>query len=257
MIRRYILFTVLIITLACRAFAQDKPSKDPNQLFYQANTYYEQKDYVKALEKYDALLGMGFANPNLYYNIGNSFFKLGKIGYAILFYEKAKVLIPQDSDLKSNLAYARSLVPEPAGQPTVKNYIARVFKRPFKGFNLNAIFISAAILYIMVILITVIFTLDPVIRQKFLLAFPVLFIVFFLNLGAFVIRYYDEVILKHGIVIKKEAECKYEPIDASTTYYTLPEGSDVVIVKTRNDWRQIRRPDGKIAWVKKDAVGEI
>ena len=257
MTRKYILCAVLIMILACRAFAEEKSSRDPNQLFYQANTYYEQKDYVKALEKYDALLGMGFASSNLYYNIGNSFFKLGKIGYAILFYEKAKALIPQDSDLKSNLTYARSLVAEPSAEPTVKNYIASVFKRPFKGFNLNAIFISAAALYILFILTIVVFTLNPFIRQKFFLAFPVIFIIFFLNLGAFIIRYYDEVVLKHGIVIKKEAECKYEPIDASTTYYTLQEGSEVIIVKTRNDWRQILRPDGKIAWVKRDAVGEI
>jgi SH3-like domain-containing protein len=78
-----------------------------------------------------------------------------------------------------------------------------------------------------------------------------------LNLSAAAVKYYDENMLKHGIVVKKEVECKYEPIDSSTTYYTLREGGDVIILSTKSDWRQIRRSDGRTGWVKRDAVEEI
>jgi SH3-like domain-containing protein len=41
------------------------------------------------------------------------------------------------------------------------------------------------------------------------------------------------------------------------TYYTMPEGSEVLVLKTRNGWRQIKSMDGKVAWVGEDYVGEI
>ena len=77
------------------------------------------------------------------------------------------------------------------------------------------------------------------------------------NLGAFAIRFYDEKILHRGIVVEKDVECKYEPIDKSTTFYRPQEGEFVAVVKTRDGWRQIKRIDGKVGWVKQEAVEEI
>ena len=93
-------------------------------------------------------------------------------------------------------------------------------------------------------------------RRMTILFYPVL-IGFLLALGAFGIRYYDEEMLTHGVVVAKEAECKYEPIDKSNNYFTLKEGQEVLILKTRNGWSRIRRLDGKLAWVKSDAVEGI
>ena len=50
-----------------------------------------------------------YQDPSLFYNLGNTYFKAGELGRAILFYQKAKQLLPRDSDIKKNLAYAESL----------------------------------------------------------------------------------------------------------------------------------------------------
>ncbi len=255
--KRIALIAILFLFLSAPLFGENTVPKDPNQLFYRANTYYAERDYVKALEAYDLILGMGLESGNLYYNIGNSFSKLGKTGYAMLFYEKANRIIPQDGDLKSNLAYAKSLAPDSGFQVPAKNPVIRIIKRPFRDSNLNAITISATIGYLIVVLGLALFILNPILLRKFRLVFAILIIIFLLNVGAFALRYYDEEMLRYGIVVQKEVDCKYEPIDKSTTYYKLQEGAEVLILTTRDDWRKIRRLDGKISWVKKEAVGGI
>ena len=99
--------------------------------------------------------------------------------------------------------------------------------------------------------------INPVFGKKIRLVSVLAAIAFFLNLGAFAIRYYDEDMLKRGIVVQKDADCKYEPIDKSTTFYRLQEGDEVSVIKTRGGWRQVKRSDGKIGWVAQEAVEEI
>jgi tetratricopeptide (TPR) repeat protein len=74
--------------------------------FYQANDFYEKGQFQSAVDSYQKLLESGYESGNLYYNLGNAYFKLGNKGQAILYYEKARRLIPSDADLKANLAYA-------------------------------------------------------------------------------------------------------------------------------------------------------
>ncbi|MCM8760813.1 MAG: hypothetical protein NC938_00055 [Candidatus Omnitrophica bacterium] len=245
-----------VILMGHAVLAADQKKAGPDQLFYNANQAYAKRDYVKAVEDYAAILDMGLENGNLYYNIGNGFLKLGKVGYAVLCYEKAKRLIPQDSDLKANLAYAMSLSEATYMNIPEENFILKGIKKVFGDLSLSMIALSALILYLSVIVIGSFLMLSPAVR-RFKIIYYLVILAFLTTLIGFGVRYYDEVILKHGIVVQKDVECKYEPIDKSTTYYKLNEAEKVLILKTRDGWRQIKRPDGKIGWVKKEAVEEI
>ncbi|MCX5677484.1 MAG: tetratricopeptide repeat protein [Candidatus Omnitrophica bacterium] len=250
-----ILASVLAVLITAASYAEEKKA-DPYQLFYTANHNYESRDYLKAVEGYVAILESGLESGNLYYNIGNGFLKMGSLGHAILCYERAKRLIPHDSDLKANLSYARSLV-ESANTETQGNFILNALDAIFGLYSLRAIIFSATILYLLLLLLIGLFIAKPFFARRFRAVLVLVVALFILNLSAVAARYFDERILKHGIVVQKEVECKYEPIEKSTTYYTLHEGREVLILNTRNGWRQVRRPDGKISWVKKEAVEEI
>lgn len=241
---------------ALTSFAEEV-SKDPTHIFFKGNSFYEKMDYEKAAEVYVKILDAGVESGPLYYNIGNSLFKIGKIGYSILSYKKAQKLIPGDSDLKSNLAYAQSLTEDSGLQPQDGNRLAQFIKIPFKEFNLNTVAIILITLYLMIIALIIAGLINPVFKRRVAFVFWLLLILFLTTLAAFSVRYYDEETIQHGIVVVKEAECKYEPIDKSTTYFTLKEGQDVVVLKTRNGWRRIKRIDGKLGWVKSDAVEGI
>ncbi|MCX5667954.1 MAG: hypothetical protein NTY34_06570, partial [Candidatus Omnitrophica bacterium] len=161
------------------------------------------------------------------------------------------------SDLKSNLAYAESLTEDSALQALPQNRTAWLFKFPFREYSLNTISIILIALYLTLITMLLMGIINPVFKRRMTILFYPVLIGFLLTLGAFGIRYYDEEILSHGVVVAKEAECKYEPIDKSNNYFTLKEGQEVLVLKTRSGWRRIRRLDGKLAWVKSDAVEGI
>ncbi|MDD5496305.1 MAG: tetratricopeptide repeat protein [Candidatus Omnitrophica bacterium] len=256
--KRRIIISILFMSvlLLNGMIAAGEDNNDPQKFFSAGNTYYEKGDYNNAVEYYLKAVNSGVESGSLYYNIGNAFFKLGKLGYAILYYEKAERLIPADADLRSNLEYARSLVGE-TYYPESSNVVIRLIKRPFKDINLNAMAMIGAFLYLILIALAAIGITRPEFGKKARIFFIAIAALFVFTVASFGIKYYDEEFLKHGIMVEKEVECRFEPIDKSNIYYKLKEGAEVYILKTRNDWRQIRRLDGKIAWVKKAAVGEI
>ena len=250
-------FVVVIGVAVCPLFAQDTKTNDPNQLFYTGNHYYQTQDYIKAVEEYVKLLDMGIENGSLYYNIGNGFLKLGKVGYAILCYEKARRLIPHDSDLKAKLAYARSLIDESPDGDSHKNIIVRLIRKMYSDLSLASIAESTLVIYLVFVLVLAVLILNPMIRRKIGFIAVLLGLALALNAVAFGIRYYAEVVLKHGVIVQRTADAKYEPIDKSTTFYTLREGNGVIILNTKEGWRQIRCFDGKTGWIKREAAEEI
>jgi tetratricopeptide (TPR) repeat protein len=248
---------IFMIIFCGGVFAEEARKEDPNKLFYVGNSMYEKRDYEKAIGEYKKILDLGLESGNLFYNIGNCYFKLGKLGHAILNYEKARRVIPQDRDLKANLDYAKSAVSGPDYSAFAKNFIVSAIKAPFKELNVNAIIISGLAFYYILIALGIFTMLNPFFTKRTLPFAIIIFLIFAVNMAALGIRYYDENILKRGIVVQKDVECKYEPIDKSTTYYRLHEGEEAIIVKVRSGWSQIKSIDGKIAWVKEGAIEEI
>jgi len=252
--------SMLLMLLVSTAFVlyADEPARDENRSFYTGNVYYERKDYAKALENYRAALDMGIESGNLYYNMGNAYMKMGKTGYAVLFYEKALRLIPQDGDLKSNMVYAKAFSPgSPAAGPLGLNLVAAVIKSPFGDLNLNAVAIAAIALYLVSLVMAILFLVTPFLVRRLRILFVLAVFMFLWSGAVFGIRYYEEEVLKKGVVVVKSAEAKYEPVESSTTYYKVQEGDGVTVLGTREGWRHIRRADGKSAWVSENAVEEV
>lgn len=250
---------LVIVTMLLPVFsgAEETTASDPNKLFYVGNSLYEKGEYAKAAEEYLKIIDLGVESSNIYYNIGNAFFKMGKIGYAILCYEKARRLKPGDSDLKSNLDYAKSFVDDQSDRETRRNILARFIRTPFRSVNLNGITAIAGVFYLILVILLILGMKIPGLYRKLSLVIAFLIFAFIFSLSALGLRYYNEEFLKRGIVIVKFTEVKYEPIDKASTYFTLNEGTKVTVLKTRNGWRQIRRFDGETGWVPKDAVQEI
>lgn len=249
-----ILLIVLLITGV--SFSEEQKATDANKIFYSANSLYEKRDYINALLEYDKLLALGLESGNLYYNIGNGFFKLGKLGYAILYYERAKRFIPNDSDLRSNLGYARSILSDEGYQPQGREALFSFLVKPFVSYDLREIGIYISIFYIFIFILTIFFILRREMR-KFYISYILVFLIFLYGTAVFAIRYYDEEIVKYGVIIQKEVECKYEPIEKSTTFYKVKEGCMVQVIKDRSGWCQVKRADGKLGWVKKETIEKI
>ena len=83
-----------------------------SSLIDQANEAYQTGDYNSALQKYEQLLNEGYNSADLYYNLGNTYFRLNQPGSAILYFEKAALLEPGDKDIIHNLEVVKKTLPD-------------------------------------------------------------------------------------------------------------------------------------------------
>ena len=101
---RKVLFFLLTLCLIGSAYAQDTALKE-------AEVAYTKEDYAKAIELYEGILKSNGESAAVYYNLGNAYYKAGKIAPAILHYERCLLLDPGDSDARFNLQMARQKNP--------------------------------------------------------------------------------------------------------------------------------------------------
>src|SRR5512133_3866319 len=100
--KRYFI-AILAIFFATTVFAQ-------GDLIQKANEHYTKEEFTKAIDGYNQILMAGIESPELYYNLGNAYYKTNQFTLAILNYERAKLLAPDDEDIEFNLLVANQKV---------------------------------------------------------------------------------------------------------------------------------------------------
>ncbi|MEE8359861.1 MAG: tetratricopeptide repeat protein [Candidatus Omnitrophota bacterium] len=243
-------FAVFIIFCAVGAFAEDDIAARLNSMFYKANSLYAEGSYREAIEAYDNTIAKGYESGNLYYNLGNSYFKAGYLGEAVLYYERALRLIPRDGDLRSNYSHTRSLVKGNIYEPR-EIWFFRFIYRMFEEFTVNEITILLSIIYLLIIAALLIGILLKLRRQA-LITISVLGLISVLCLLSLIkdIDRYG----KEAIVMAESAEAKFEPFDRATTHFILYEGMKVRNIQKKDGWLKVERPDGKVGWVEDPAL---
>lgn len=187
---------------------------EPVAYFRQANDYYRKGQYEQALILYKKLDHLGYSSGSLYYNLGNTYFKLGKKGLAILYYEKARRLIPQDDDLKTNLAIALTGVDEGNTGWFTEVYQSLLFLAP-----LDTLAMIASITFFIFMTVLCLTFLFPCLLKNSsgrvhrlwwsLLLVTGLLCMFYFTVT--VLAYYDQC-QNQAVVIKSGAKAYFEPI---------------------------------------------
>jgi tetratricopeptide (TPR) repeat protein len=247
-VRGCFIFLFLIFFASC-VYADDASVA----IFKKGNQLYEKGIYDEAVKEYSRLLEKGFESGNLYFNLGNSYFKKGELGRAILNYERAKRLVPDDSDLKSNYNYVLSKI-ENSSRHTASPSIEKI-SGIFNKLTLNGLTIFVSVVYLVIILIFTASIFSTSVRRYRIIVISILSLV--LISGAFTLYGRVSVLDNEAIVISKNADAKFEPLDNATTHFTLYEGMTVNILESKKDWSKVRRGDGKIGWLRIQALEKI
>lgn len=238
--------TLFFFLWASLVFAQDAQS-----LFEEANRFYKDGKYAEAIAKYEEILDEGSESGELYYNLGNSYFKEKEPGKALLNYERARFFIANDSDLKSNYLYVRSLLNTgPVCLPGSKfsRWLDKVFEEA--GINFMTVILSLlSVVFFAVLIFRMFFAGVRKFEKPLLVVIAVLFFCCGISLVR-KINYFN----KGAVVIKEKAEARFEPMETATVYFNLSEGNSVEVVGQSSDWYKIRRLDGKLGWVLKESL---
>lgn len=233
-------------------FARKSDPADPAYFFYKGNTLYEEGKYDEAVQEYMRLLDRGLESGNLYYNIGNCYFKKGQLGKAILNYERAMRLIPRDSDLKSNYAFAVSRIQfDVASKPS---WFERVMGF-FDFLPLDEITLTESCTYLLLVLFLILSLFIGGLRRYTLsVTFCLLTVMILL---AFPLYSRTALLDTEAVVIAGNPEARYEPLEKASTHFLLYEGMKVTVLQSQEGWTKIRRADGKIGWIKSGDIEKI
>jgi tetratricopeptide (TPR) repeat protein len=239
-----IVLSIFLSFLAQAAFAGDDFAKD----FDEANRQYDQGKFGDAKRFYDSLVAGGHCGAALFYNLGNTEFRLGNLGAAALNYERALVLEPTHPEARANLALVR-------GQTGAK-IPAKDWGDLITGdldVNVYAWIAAAAAWGGLFALAAVLLKLRSD-NAALWLAATGCAVVF--GFAFFAIRHFENDTAL-AVVTVKTAEARFAPADNSTLAASLPAGSRVRILERRGEWTYCALPDNNRAWIPTKVVERV
>ena len=228
--------------------------------FYgEGNRLYQEGDFEGALEAYSSILGAGFESGDLHFNTGNAYFKLGDLGRAILHYERARRLLPRDEGVQANLALARRLtVDEVEALPRFWVLSAWDWWVTLLPRNLLLLLVAAFYLAGMAGVVALILrrgTPAALWGGRVALVGGVVTLVLGLNL---LVRELGLSRAEEAVVLVAEVPVRSAPSDdGDLTVFTVHEGTKVRIDRRSDEWAEVVLEDGKVGWLKLEAVETI
>lgn len=226
--------------------------------FDEANKLYTAKQFDKALQIYLNLAEQNQPSANLYYNIANCYFRLNQLGNAILYYEKAYKLNPDDESIQKNLKIANAKTIDkitPISKLFIYQWIDDIIQ-----LNSPSVF---AVWSIVLIWLCIGFAILFFITKKsntrkmsFYLSIA-FFVVFFVSiwLGYLSEQFHEK--SNNGVVLSKSVYIKSSPDANSTDLFILHEGTKFELQDNVSDWFKIRLANGATGWIEEKNFGKI
>lgn len=245
-----------LLLCICIGFSYVVYAQSPENIFQNANSFYENKDYEKAISLYEILVKMDKVNRDVFYNLGNSYFKIKKIGSAILNYERALRVSPRDRDTRLNLKLSRAQTIDKLEMPE-RGFIVNSVLFLYDRMNINELTLAVSISYVIVVLI-LIYSIFFVAKRRRLFyiagTFGVISAIFAIFLCA---KINEEVFQKQAIIIVEKVDVRSGPKEDYLLQFNLHEGTKVRVVEERQDWCQIELSKDLRGWIPRNTVDII
>ena len=224
----------------------------------EADSSYVRGQYQQAITQYEALLKQG-ASADLYYNLGNAYYRTENIPEAVLNYERALLLSPGDRDIRFNLQIARSktfdkIVPES------EMFFVTWYRSLVSMMSVDAWARTALVsLAITIILLLVYLFSERIWLRKAGFFGGVALLLLFVGANIFAWQQKKDLLNRKGaIIFAPSVTVKSTPAANGTDLFILHEGTKVVITDgSMKEWKEIRLADGKEGWIESKHIRVI
>ncbi|MEH6770185.1 tetratricopeptide repeat protein [Maribacter arcticus] len=247
MFKKLAIFFSLFTVLLCTA--------QSNKLFDEATAAYNSGEYEKAIGFYTDILDDGEHSAAVYYNLGNSYYKLNNIAESIYFYEKALLLSPNDEEIKTNLSYAQNMTID-AIDTMPETGLSKLYKSVTGKLTFDQWAYLAIALMIIFVLLYILFyyaNSSTLKRWSFIGSILALFICIIAIVFAFIQRS-DFKDLQPAIIFAEESSIKSEPNASSQQVFVIHAGTKVNVLDQLDEWNKIKLADGKTGWIQKNEL---
>lgn len=240
-----IIFLVFFSTLHLLA-------KTNNSDIETANKAYTKEKYSDAINLYNKVLDKGLESFELYYNIGNCYFRMANYPMAILNYEKAKKLNPADDDIDFNLKIANTKIVDKI-DPIPQLFFVKwwiLFTNLFSYDNWAVIAIVSISFFFMFLFLYL--ASKSYKTKKFSFWVSVLFLIIALLSLNYSYKQYSNIYSKDtAIIFAPNVTVKSSPDEKGTDKFVIHEGTKVTILDELNNWVKIKIANGSNGWIEK------
>lgn len=246
---KFILILLFVFLVNIRMWGQES----------EAAQAYRDQDYQKSIALYEALVAEGLQadkeSAQIYFNLGNAYFRDSKLGKAILNYERALLLDPNDGDIRHNLRFARNRTVDridTAGELFLSNWFLAV-RNIYNSNEWANISILLFILFLASVG-TFLFVRILWVRKSAFYAGIVLFVLMIVT-NVFAFSQKNERIQRNdAIVMVGAARVNASPDENSKSLFELHEGTKVRIRSSDANWYEIEIANGSVGWTSKQNI---
>ena len=246
-------FVWLLLAMICFGGSSAKAVTKNN-----ADTEYQKGNYQQAIRDYEEILKNG-ESAEIYFNLGNAYYRTDNITKAVLNYERARLLSPGDDDINFNLQFARSKTIDKI-TPQSEMFFVTWYKSLVNFTSVDNWAKTGILCIVMTLLLVLLYLFGPQLMLRKIGFFGGLaFFVIFLLSNLFAFQQKQALDNRTGaIIISPSVNIKKTPAKNSADQFVLHEGTSVDIIdKGMTDWRCIRVGDGREGWIETKAIEEI
>lgn len=226
--------------------------------FETGNDLYQKGKYQEALNAYESVVNNHKQSAELFYNLGNCYYKLNKVAPAIYNYEKALVLKPNDGDVLNNLKFAQKrTIDEIKVIPKVGfGKLLRDFTGIYHYNTWGWISIGFSVLFLLSF-IGYYFSQITVSKRIFFFSMFVFVIMLMISVASAIFEKSHFENEKPAIVFVEMTDVRSEPQKMASTVVVLHEGTKVYVEEAVVGWKKVQLTDGTEGWIESKSIKEV
>jgi hypothetical protein len=233
-------------------------AQTPEAAFSRGNELYRAGKYQDAEKEYEGILKQGKCSTELYFNLGNTYYRDGQLARAILSYERAAQLHPNDPDIEHNLklAYLKTIDRiEPVPDMFLVQWIHAV------GLLMPSENVRVIFIFSWVVLFGSLAMMYLVLRPGFLRIARILFSISFASVVLWAamlgIQSFRDTAQNKAIIIAQTVTAKSSPDAKAVDAFVIHEGVKVKLTDAVGEWVKATLIDGKVGWIPADQCERI
>jgi len=244
---------IVLLALSVQMTVSASPS-----LKIEADSAYIQENYQEAAILYEKVLEVGHSSE-IYYNLGNCYYRLEKVGPAVLNYERALLLSPGNGDIRHNLELARSKTLDKIS-PIGEIFIVTWYKEIINWLSVDQWATIGVISFILLLIMLCLYLFGKQISIRKIGFYSSIFLILICILSNFFAWNQKHILLNRStaVVMSTSVNVKSTPSESGTDLFVIHEGTKVTIIDpTMKGWKEIRLDDGKNGWIPTESIEEI
>ncbi|MFH1540873.1 MAG: SH3 domain-containing protein [Elusimicrobiota bacterium] len=218
---------IIIIFLMSFAYIQFLHSNLNIDSFNLGCDLYKKMEYEKALEQFKSF-SKKCSTANVFYNIGNTYFRLGKVGLALVYYERARRFSPLDNDVNFNIKFITNLINNTEYESVSGGLISKIDIFTIKLFFSISLFIFAIVVSTRLLIFHK--------RMFWLFIISFVFLLFFL--AVYSVKYQQQKNTE-AVIVSSIAEIRSGPDTNFKVNFTLPEGKKMTVLQVSGNWIEV------------------